>query len=67
VLSGISASKKYCIETANQEQQYLNILGKTSAYVVDGTQLTLTGDMGDVLIYQRPATLVTPMEGPQPS
>ena len=58
-LNNISASKKYCSTLADQEQQYLNILGKTSAYVVDGTKLTLTGDMGDVLIYQRPATLVT--------
>jgi heat shock protein HslJ len=66
-LTGISASKKYCTETANQEKQYLNILGKTSAYVVDGTQLTLTADTGDVLIYQRPATLVTQKEGPQPA
>lgn len=56
-MSGISASKKYCANLASQEQEYLNILGKTAAYVVDGTQLTLTGDMGDVLIYQRPETL----------
>jgi heat shock protein HslJ len=66
-ISNISASKKYCRELANQEQQYLNILSKTSAYVVDGSQLTLTGTMGDVLIYQRPSTLVTPKEGPQPA
>jgi heat shock protein HslJ len=59
-ISGIGASKKYCAELANQEQQYLNILSKTNAYVVDGTQLSLTGDKGDVLIYQRPQTLVTP-------
>jgi heat shock protein HslJ len=58
-VSGVGASKKYCENLASQEQQYLNILGKTNAYVVDGTQLTLTGSMGDVLIYQRPQTLVT--------
>jgi|WetSurMetagenome_2_1015567.scaffolds.fasta_scaffold390020_1 heat shock protein HslJ len=63
-LSGIGSSKKYCAELANQEQQYLNILSKTNAYVVDGTQLTLTGEMGDVLIYQRPQTLVTPARAP---
>jgi heat shock protein HslJ len=64
VLSGVGSSKKYCAELANQEQQYLNIFGKTNAYVVDGTQLTLTGTMGDVLIYQRPQTLVTPKSAP---
>ena len=58
-LSSISKSDKNCPTLANQEQQYLNILGKTSAYVIDGTKLTLTADTGDVLIYQRPATLVT--------
>jgi heat shock protein HslJ len=58
-ISSLGASKKYCANLASQEQDYLNILGKTSAYVVDGTQLTLTGNMGDVLIYQRPQTLVT--------
>jgi heat shock protein HslJ len=66
-LGGISSSKKYCADLASQEQQYLNILGKTSAYVVDGTQLTLTGEKGDVLIYQRPATLATPTGGPWPA
>jgi heat shock protein HslJ len=66
-ISNVSQSKKYCQNLASQEQQYLNILSKTSAYVVDGTQLSLTGEMGDVLIYQRPATLVTPKEGPQPA
>lgn len=59
VLSGIGSTKKYCANLASQEQEYLNILSKTAAYDVDGTQLTLTGTMGDVLIYQRPQTLVT--------
>jgi len=66
-ISTVGSSKKFCADLANQEQQYLNILGKTSAYVVDGTQLTLTADTGDVLIYQRPKTLVTPAEGPRPA
>jgi heat shock protein HslJ len=65
-LSGISQSKKYCQTLANQEQDYLNILSKTSAYVVDTTQLTLTASTGDVLIYQRPATLVTKNPAPEP-
>jgi heat shock protein HslJ len=59
-ISGIGSTKKYCAELANQEQQYLNILGKTMAYDTDTTQLSLTGEKGDVLIYQRPSTLVTP-------
>lgn len=59
-LGPVGRSTKYCAELADQEQQYWNILEKTSAYNVDGTQLTLAATTGDVLIYQRPATLVTP-------
>lgn len=61
-ISGLGASKKVCPNLASQQQEYLNILSKTDTYVVDGTQLTLTGSMGDVLIYQRPQTLVTPKQ-----
>jgi heat shock protein HslJ len=60
-VSDISASKKYCETLASQEQEYLAILGKTEAWVVDITELTLTADTGDVLIYQRPDTLPTPV------
>jgi len=63
-VSGVGSSKKYCENLASQEQQYLNILSKTNAYVVDGPQLTLTGNMGDVLIYQPPSTLVTQKSNP---
>jgi len=66
-VSDISVSDKYCETLADQEQEYLAILGKTEAWVVDTTQLTLTASNGDVLIYQRPETLVTPAEGPQPA
>lgn len=60
-ISDIGSTKKYCANLASQEQQYLNILGKTAAYDIDGTSgLVLTGDMGDVLMYKRPAAVVTP-------
>ncbi|NMB77765.1 MAG: META domain-containing protein [Methanomicrobiales archaeon] len=60
-ISGLGSTKKFCASLQSQEQQYLNILEKTAAYDIDGTtQLVLTGDLGDVLIYQRPGTLATP-------
>lgn len=59
-LGPVGRSKKYCASIAEQEQQYWDILEQTSAYAVDNTQLTLTATNGNVLIYQRPATLVTP-------
>jgi heat shock protein HslJ len=66
MLGPVGRSTKSCPDLANQEQQYLAILGQTTAYDVDGTQLTLTATTGDVLIYQRPSTLVTPKEGSLP-
>ena len=51
----------YCQSTSRQENTYLEILQETSTYVVDNTQLTLTGRTRNVLIFQRPsATIVTP-------
>lgn len=67
-VSNIGATKKYCATLANQEQQYLAILGKSEAWVVDGTELTLTADTGDVLIYQRPSALAKiPTPEPMPA
>jgi heat shock protein HslJ len=59
-LGPVGRSTKYCAGLADQERQYWDILGQTSEYNVDHTQLTLTATTGNVLIYQRPATLVTP-------
>lgn len=60
-MSNIGSTKKYCAGLANQEQQYLNILSKTTSYNIDGsTRLVLTGEMGDVLMYQRSGTTPTP-------
>lgn len=60
-ISGIGSTKKYCAGLANQEQQYLNILSKTTTYNIDGTsRLVLTGEMGDVLMYQRSGTIPAP-------
>ncbi|MHB8165138.1 MAG: META domain-containing protein [Methanoregula sp.] len=61
-INNVSSSKKYCSTLANQETMYLNILGNVMAYNVDGVQLSMTASTGDVLIYQRPATLVTPVQ-----
>jgi heat shock protein HslJ len=61
-LSNIASSKKYCESLAQQETMYLAILGKTMAYNVNGNQLSMTATTGDVLIYQTPATLVTPKQ-----
>jgi heat shock protein HslJ len=58
------STKKYCEAYANQETTYLNILGKAMAYNVDDYQLSITATTGDVLIYQVPATLVTPVQYP---
>ncbi|MDO8874306.1 MAG: META domain-containing protein [Methanoregula sp.] len=59
-ISNIASSKKYCATLADQETMYLTILGKAMAYNVDGNQLSITATTGDVLIYQTPASLVTP-------
>ena len=60
------STKKYCQDYSNQETMYLNILQKAMAYNVDGVQLSITATTGDVLMYQRPASLVTPAQNPQP-
>jgi len=52
-LGSVGSTKKYCTTLADQEQQYLNILGKTSAYAIDATRLTLTTTRRDVLIFRR--------------
>jgi heat shock protein HslJ len=60
-ISNIGSTKKYCAGLANQEQQYLNILSKTTTYDIDSTsRLVLTGEMGDVLTYQRSGTTPAP-------
>ena len=62
----LTTTKMYC-ETSAQETQYLSLLTDTMAYVVDGTQLTLTGKEQNVLIYQRPSTMPTVTEGILPA
>ncbi|MDP3565175.1 MAG: META domain-containing protein [Methanoregula sp.] len=61
-ISNIGSSKKYCQNLANQDTMYQTILGKAMAYNVDGNQLSITASTGDVLIYQTPASLVTPKQ-----
>jgi heat shock protein HslJ len=58
------STKMFCQATSGQETTYLNILGKAMAYNVDGNQLSITATTGDVLIYQVPASLVTPKQYP---
>jgi heat shock protein HslJ len=67
IFGPIGSTKMYCQATSNQETTYLQVLQDTSAYVVDTTQLTLTGTTQNVLIFQRPSTLVTPTAGALPA
>ena len=50
----LGTTMMYCQDTADQERIYLYLLQDTMAYVVDGTQLTMTGKEQNVLIFQRP-------------
>lgn len=61
------STKMYCQDFSNQETTYMNILQKATAYNVDGVQLSITATTGDVLIYQRPTSLVTPVQYPHPA
>jgi heat shock protein HslJ len=61
------STKKYCQDYTSQETTYLNILQKAMAYNVDGNQLSITATTGDVLIYQTPVSLVTPVQNPLPA
>ncbi|MFA6225689.1 MAG: META domain-containing protein [Methanoregula sp.] len=61
------STKKFCQDYSNQESTYLNILQNATAYNVDGNQLSITATTGDVLIYQTPASLVTPVQNPLPA
>jgi heat shock protein HslJ len=61
----IVSSLRYCRDYTEQENMYLQILGNAKAYNVDGNQLSITDTSGNVLIYQTPASLVTPAN-PQP-
>lgn len=63
----LGSTKMYCQTTSSQEDTYLGILGKTLAYDVDTTQLTLTASDKNVLIYQRPSTIPTVTEGMLPA
>ena len=61
-ISDVTSSEKYCATLADQNTIYLAALGKIMAYNVNGNQLSMTATNGNVLIYQRPATLVTPVQ-----
>jgi heat shock protein HslJ len=63
----LGSTKMYCSTTSQQESTYLAILQDTMAYVVDGTQLTLTDKSQNVLIFQRPSTIPKPTEGMLPA
>ena len=62
----LASTKMFCQAYSSQETMYLNILQKAMAYNVDGNQLSITATTGDVLIYQTPASLVTPVQYPHP-
>jgi heat shock protein HslJ len=63
----LGATKMYCQSTSGQEGEYLGILQNTRAYVVDGTQLTLTDKDQNVLIFQRPSTIPVQTAGMLPN
>lgn len=60
-ISGIGATKKYCAPLANLEQEYLAILNKVVAGDTTGTELILTAESGDTLVYQRAAITPAPL------
>lgn len=60
------STKMYCTDYSSQETTYLNILQKAMAYNINGNQLSITASTGDVLIYQTPVSLVTPVQNPMP-
>jgi heat shock protein HslJ len=60
------STKKNCEGYSQQETTYLQILQKAMAYNVDGNQLSITDQTGNILIYQTPASLVTPTQYPKP-
>jgi len=61
------STKKNCEGYSQQETTYLRILQKSMAYNVDGNQLSITDQTGNVLIYQTPASLATPTQYPHPA
>ena len=63
----LGSTKMYCQSTSQQETTYLQILQDTVAYVVDGTQLTLTNKEQNVLIFQRLSTLPVQTAGMLPA
>ncbi len=60
------STKRYCETYSQQENMYLAILQKAMAYNVDGNQLSITDQTGNVLVYQTQVSLVTPTSIPQP-
>jgi heat shock protein HslJ len=60
-ISGIGATKKYCAPLASLEQEYLAILEKVVAGDSTGTELILTAESGDTLVYQRAAITPAPL------
>ena len=63
----VASTKKFCQAYADQETMYLAILQKAVAYNVDGSHLSITASTGDVLVYQTPASIVTPVQYPHPA
>jgi len=61
----IVSSLRFCRDYSEQENMYLQILGNAKSYNVNSNQLSITDINGNVLIYQPPASLVTPVN-PQP-
>jgi heat shock protein HslJ len=63
----LGMTEMYCPDYSDQENLYLGVLQKVIAFDIDGSQLALTASDGSVLIYQTPASLVTPPVYPHPA
>jgi heat shock protein HslJ len=61
------STQKYCEIYSRQETMYLDILGKSMAYSVNGNKLSITATTGDALIYQTQASLVSTSQYPHPA
>jgi heat shock protein HslJ len=55
----ITKSQNKCLATSQEEATYLQILGETGAYVVNGNLLTLTAKTQNALVYQQASTVTT--------
>lgn len=49
----IASTKKYCADTSDTENTYLQVLQKAVTYTVNGDGLTITDNLNSMLVYKR--------------